>query len=142
MTSSWDLGDGTIIYDDLSFWHTYIDTGEYIINYNIANQFGCADSLIQKLVINPIYKTFIPTVFTPNNDGDNDYFYPSIIGGSSYNMKIYDRWGELIYNEDNEKWDGTLNSNIIPNGLYSYSITVLDFKEKPFNYTGLVTLIK
>ena len=57
-------------------------------------------------------------------------------------MKIYDRWGELIYNEDNEKWDGTLNGNIIPNGLYSYSITVLDFKEKPFNYTGLVTLIK
>ena len=142
ISSIWDLGDGTIIYDDLTFWHTYIDTGEYIINYNISNQFGCTDSLIKKLVIHPIYKTFIPTVFTPNNDGDNDYFYPSIIGGSSYNMKIYNRWGEIIYNEDNKKWDGTLNDNLITNGLYSYSITVLDFKEKPFIYTGLVTLIR
>ena len=34
------------------------------------------------------------------NDSDNDYFYPSIIGGNNYNMKIYDRWGGIIYNED------------------------------------------
>jgi gliding motility-associated-like protein len=71
--------------------------------------------------LSKIYKTFIPTVFSPNDDGDNDYFYPSIIGGSSYNMKIYDRWGGLVYDKDN----GKLKNNYIMSGVYSYSITVL-----------------
>ena len=142
ITSVWDLGDSTIIYDDLSFWHTYSDTGTYMIKYYITNQYNCTDSLIKSLVINPIYKTHIPTAFSPNGDGYNDYFYPETIGGNSYNMKIYSRWGGIIYDVDNGKWDGTMNNNFIIGGLYSYSITVFDFKDKPFIYTGLVTLIK
>ena len=57
-------------------------------------------------------------------------------------MRIYDRWGSIIYNEDNSKWDGTLKNNTIAGGLYSYSITVYDFKDKPFIYTGIITLLK
>jgi len=57
-------------------------------------------------------------------------------------MKIYDRWGGIIYNEDNGKWDGTSNYNNILNGIYSYSIKVLDFKNKPFIYTGTVNLLR
>ena len=86
--------------------------------------------------------TYIPSSFTPNDDGINDYFYPSVIGGNNYNMIIYDRWGGVIYNEDNGKWDGILKNNLINSGVYSYSITVLDFKNKPFIYTGIITLIK
>ena len=91
------------------------------------------------LTINPIYRTYIPSSFTPNNDNVNDYFYPSIIGMNYYNMKIYDRWGGIIYNEDNGKWDGKINNDLIA-GVYAYSITVLDFKDKPFIYTGLITI--
>ena len=106
------------------------------------NQYHCTDTFIDSLKINPMYKTYIPTAFTPNDDGDNDYFYPSVIGGNDYNMKIYDRWGCIIYNEDNGKWDGTMNDKFIVSGLYSYSISLFDFKDKPFIYIGIVTLIK
>jgi gliding motility-associated-like protein len=141
LNAVWDLGNGTIIYDESSFWHTYTDTaGTYTIRYYITNIYGCTDSVINQLTINPIYRTYIPSSFTPNNDSDNDYFYPSIIGGNNYNMKIYDRWGGIIYNEDNGKWNGTINNNLIINGVYAYSITVLDFKDKPFIYTGLITI--
>jgi len=142
VNSVWDLGDGTIIYDELNFSHTYIDTGTYIIKYFITNQYHCSDSVIENLVINPVCYTYIPSSFTPNDDGINDYFYPSVIGGNNYNMIIYDRWGGVIYNEDNGKWDGILKNNLINSGVYSYSITVLDFKNKPFIYTGIITLIK
>jgi gliding motility-associated-like protein len=128
--SEWDLGDGTIINDEINFWHTYSDTGTYTIKYYITNMYECTDSVIKDLTINPIYLTFIPDAFTPNNDGDNDYFYPSIIGGKDYNMKIYNRWGEIIYNEDNGTWDGKINNNLVQHGLYSYSILVNDFKNK------------
>jgi len=140
--SEWNLGDGTVINDEINFWYTYSDTGTYTIKYYITNMYQCTDSVIKDLTINPIYITFIPDAFTPNNDGDNDYFYPSIIGGSDYNMKIYNRWGEIIYNEDNGAWNGKLNNKTVQNGTYSYTILVSDFKDKPFIYTGNVTLIK
>ena len=138
--SEWNLGDGTIINDEMNFWHSYADTGTYTIKYYITNMYQCTDSVIKYLTINPIYLTFIPDAFTPNNDGDNDYFYPLIIGGNSYNMKIYNKWGEIIYNEDDGVWDGKLNNNLVQNGIYSYSILANDFKGKPFVYTGLLTI--
>ena len=136
----WDLGDSTIIYDELSFWHTYSDIGTYTIKYYVTNQNNCIDSAIHNLTINPVYRTYIPSSFTPNNDNINDYFYPSITGVNNYNMKIYDRWGGIIYNEDNGSWDGKINNNLIANGVYAYCITVLDFKDKPFIYRGLITI--
>ena len=140
--SKWNLGDGTIINNEQDFWHTYQDTGTYSIKYHITNTFGCTDSITGKIIINPIYSVFIPNSFTPNNDGDNDYFYPSIIGENGYAMKIYNRWGEIIYNQDNGTWDGNINNNAAQHGFYSYSILVNDFKNKPFIYTGIVNLIK
>ncbi|MEC9208880.1 MAG: gliding motility-associated C-terminal domain-containing protein [Bacteroidota bacterium] len=142
LVSEWHLGDSTIIYDELSFWHTYTDTGTYTIKYYITNIYGCTDSIINHLTISPIYSVFIPNAFTPNNDGDNDYFYPSIIGSNSYNIKIFNRWGEIIYNEENGKWDGTIDDDVITDGIYSYSISVFDFNDRLFIYPGLVTLMK
>ena len=37
--SIWNLGDGTTVYDSLDFWHTYTDTGKYIITYTVNNQY-------------------------------------------------------------------------------------------------------
>jgi gliding motility-associated-like protein len=142
LMSEWHLGDSTIIYDELSFWHTYADTGTYMIKYYITNIYGCTDSVINLITINPIYSVFIPDAFTPNNDNNNDYFYPSITGEKNYNMKIYNRWGEVIYNEDNGKWDGTINDKLIPTGIYSYSISIFDFNDRLFIYPGLVTLLR
>ena len=141
LISEWDLGDGTIIYDDLSFWHTYNDIGSYTIRYYITNLYGCTDSVVKQLNINPNYSTFVPNSFTPNNDGDNDVFSPVSTGFNSYNMKIFDRWGGIIFDEDDLAWDGNTKGKII-GGLYSYSIKILDFKDKPFIYTGVVNLIR
>ena len=68
-------------------------------------------------------------------------FSPVSTGFNSYNMKIFDRWGGIIFDEDDLAWDGNANGKII-GGLYSYSIKILDFKDKPFIYTGIVNLIR
>ena len=141
--SEWHLGDGTIIYNEESFWHTYYDTaGTYTVKYYITNQNGCTDSIINQLTINPIYSVFIPDAFTPNNDGDNDLFFPSIIGANSYTIKIFDRWGGIIYNQINGKWNGKKHQNLLPTGIYPYSIHVYDFKNKLSTYTGHVNLLR
>jgi gliding motility-associated-like protein len=140
--TKWNLGDGTILANELNFWHTYADTGKYDIIYVVNNEFNCVDSLTATLIINPAYQIFIPNSFTPNNDGDNDVFQPFVNGANNYTMTIFNRWGEIIYNEENGFWDGKVNDNLVQNGIYSYSILVYDFKDKPFIYTGIITLLQ
>jgi len=142
INTKWSLGDGTNITDELEFWHTYTDTGTYDVIYVVRNQFNCSDTAKATLIINPVYQIFIPSAFTPNNDGNNDVFKIEIIGQKNYTMTIFNRWGEIIFKEKNGIWDGNLNNNIVQNGTYSYTILVSDFKDKAFIYKGIITLIK
>ena len=144
LTSVWNLGDGKIVNNELDFWHTYTDTGTYTIKYYITNLYGCTDSTINTVTILPVYSIYIPNAFTPNGDMKNESFGPDLRAGGYkfYNIKIYSRWGEVIYNKDNQHWDGTINDNLAQKGVYSYSITVNDFKNRPFIYTGLINLIR
>ena len=140
--TKWNLGDGTTLTDELEFWHTYTDTGTYDVIYAVRNKFNCSDTAKATLIINPVYQIFIPSAFTPNNDGDNDSFKVEIIGHKEYLMTILNKWGEIIFEEKNGAWDGKLNNNTVQNGTYSYTILVSDFKDKLFLYKGIVTLIK
>ena len=140
--SIWNLGDGTIVNDSLTLWHTYTDTGKYIITYIVNNQFNCTDTLIDSLRINPVYQSFIPNSFTPNDDGNNDTFQPYVNGTNKYTITIFDRWGGIAFQKENGGWDGTLNGTKVQDGAYTYSIIVHDFKDKPFSYSGTITLLK
>ena len=138
----WNLGDGTIFSDSLEFWHSYPDTGTYQIIYTVRNQFNCFDSTTHTVIIHPVYQFFIPSAFSPNQDGDNELFYPVIIGGNDYTLYIYSRWGELIYEEFNGAWDGKVNNRNSINGVYGYTVIVHDFKDKVFKYTGILSLLR
>jgi len=140
--NKWDLGDGTILANELNFWHTYADTGKYEIIYVVNNQFNCIDSLTATLTINPVHQIFTPNSFTPNNDGNNDTFQPYINGGKNYTITIFNQWGEIIFQEENGIWDGKMNGHIVQEGIYPYSILAIDFKDKPFIYTGTITLVR
>jgi gliding motility-associated-like protein len=92
---------------------------------------------------------FKPNAFTPNGDGNNDYFKPIILGGcvpSNYLLKIYDRWGKMVYasyNSTDLGWDGSLDGKPAPSGVYLYTFEVKDqFTGASFFYKGDVTLIR
>ena len=57
-------------------------------------------------------------------------------------MIIYNRWGEAIYRSENQYWDGKINNQLAPSGVYSYFIEVVDFKDKTYEYTGLLYLLR
>ncbi len=68
----------------------------------------------------------VPNVFTPNNDGLNDFFYPIInCMFDEYHLVIFNRWGKLLYETFNQpdKWDGKYLGNEVPQGVYFYLIT-------------------
>ncbi len=67
--------------------------------------------------------TEIPNVFSPNNDGMNDFFrIPGIEGFPNSRLEIYNRWGSVIFQDEDYKggWDGRLNGTPVSDGSYFY----------------------
>lgn len=68
----------------------------------------------------------IMNLFTPNNDGYNDYWeLPEMAAWGKCNVKIYNRWGKLVFSNPayDNLWDGTSNGNPLPEGAYVYIIS-------------------
>lgn len=71
---------------------------------------------------------FVPSSFTPNGDDINDVFIPvfsDTVGLSYYTMEVYNRWGEEMFSTEDitEGWDGTIDSQVVPSGVYTCTIT-------------------
>lgn len=86
----------------------------------------------------------IPNTMTPNGDGSNDVFWIKNIDlYPSNTLKIYNRWGSLVYETEgyHNNWEGKNNGVSLPAAVYYYSLN-LNQKDYPDSYTGTITLIK
>ena len=90
----------------------------------------------------------LPTGFTPNGDGLNDYFNPREFltkGLKTFEMVIYNRWGEKIFETNNiagRGWDGSYNGVPQLQGVYVYSIKATFIDGQSIDKVGNITLIK
>lgn len=89
----------------------------------------------------------IPNAFAPGA-GNDGYFLPRSIltqGTTRFNMSIYNRWGEKVFqtsNPDGRGWDGTYNGVAQPQGVYIYKIEVTYKDGRDEKYSGDVTLVR
>jgi len=90
----------------------------------------------------PPLSVFIPDAFTPNGDGINDTFGVKGEGIQNFNLKIFNRWGEEVFESNNPKqqWDGTYNGKPAQNDMYVYQLTAAGIGSKI--RTGSVTLVR
>jgi gliding motility-associated-like protein len=107
-----------------------------------ANNCGSATDEIE--VAKGICHLYMPTAFTPNNDGNNDVFrvkYPQFI--KSFKMQLFNRWGTVVYTSANPNmgWDGTYKGARQPEGNYIWVITLTDLDGNQSSYRGNVILI-
>ena len=110
------------------------------------NTLNCSDSIRKTLTVLDFCLIEIPTAFTPNNDGLNDYFRPhNALKADSYEFKVYNRWGQLVFasNDWQQKWDGRIKGVVQTTGVYVWmlSYTNRDTKQPVFR-KGTVTLIR
>ena len=128
--------------------HIYSDTGTYVVWLIVKTQYGCIDSTHNDVSIKPNFTFYIPNAFTPDGDGINDYFGPKGTGIelNSFEMYIYDRWGEEIYKTNNmdEPWDGEVRKSgaDAQEGVYSWLAFVKSFNGKSHKFIGHVTLVR
>lgn len=75
---------------------------------------------------------FVPNAFTPNADGFNDVFLPSVQGpADNYRLEIFNRWGEVLFstNDREQGWDGGYGGSGSQDGVYIWAITYTEFTE-------------
>ena len=143
---SWNFGDGDTASGFDPSPHTYQDTSTYTITLITSTLYNCIDTAYQTVIVEPDFMFYIPNAFTPNDDGINDFFSGKGIFVGTYEMSIFDRWGNLIYKTEelSKPWDGkaALGAEIAEGDVYIYSINITDFKRRKHNYRGIVTLVR
>lgn len=93
----------------------------YKIMLAIQNEGGCSDTSTKEICYHDTVILYMPNVFTPNGDGLNDFYQPAIFGATEYEITIFNRWGELVYqsNDGNAAWDGRCGGKDCPEGVYA-----------------------
>ena len=135
----WDFGDG-VKSTDVHPRHSYTGTGTYMVTLRALNDAGCVSTAVKGPVVVVDPELFIPNVFSPNGDGNNDAFLVDYRGSQAFNLKIFDRWGALLHDTRNrlDAWEGVdAKGADTPEGVYFYQVTV-GGKE----YAGDVTLVR
>ena len=139
----WEFGDGNG--SDIQHpQHLYADTGSYPVVLYVATEHGCLDTANYIVEIRPTFTFYIPNTFTPNNDGHNETFYGQGTGLSYYSMMIFDRWGEMIFesNDEDYHWDGSFQGQQVQQGAYAYLFTIKDWEGNDHHYDGHVILMR
>jgi len=86
----------------------------------------------------------MPNSFTPDGDGLNDYFKPEGTEMDQYNLKIFTRYGNIIFETDDQNigWDGTYNGDEMPPTTFIYIIEAVDVLGKKYNMNGQVLIVR
>jgi len=152
-TSNWWSFFNGVDYDtssveNPSYMFPDFDPGSYDVSLIVSNQWGCLDSISQTVVIDGEYVLYVPNSFTPDGNGINDIFIPQGdgINLANYNLLIYNRWGNLVFETDDatKGWDGTVNGTTPAQvDVYVWKLVTEDiWTTDVHEYFGSINLIR
>jgi len=149
----WVFGEGGR-YEESTEEHptaTFSDSipANYEVCVEATTPYLCADTTCYLVTIDGIFNIWVPNAFTPDGDGVNDYFFPSGNGFDNvdFEMLIFNRWGEIIFQSHNADipGDGSVNGGTtkVQSEVYVWKITCRDdWTGDKKEYVGHVTLIR
>ena len=138
VNNSWSLGDGFYISEENTFDYSYSEFGQYLVELSVYAANNCVDLASNYVTVYPTYSVYLPNSFSPDSDRINDNFSPVGIGIFSYEIIIINRWGDLIFSDENTPW----TAKNVPQGLYTYIINLKDYNDQSYSYKGTVRVIK
>lgn len=154
---TWDFGDGesSELFEPS---HSYLSAGVYDVSLSVWSEYGCSDSLTieDAVTVKQDCRLAFPTGFIPDKNGpsggyynpaqetdDNEVFHPVYKQVDAYELKIYTRWGELIFVSKNIDvgWDGYYKGKLAPQDTYVYEVNAICPSGEEISTIGSVTLI-
>lgn len=143
----WDFKNGQTSFDQSPPLQTYPPVTadqEVEVSLAIRDADNCTDTAYHTLKL--IYNCYIavPSAFTPNGDGRNDFLYPlNAYKATQLNFRVYDRCGQLLFitNDWTRKWDGTVGGKRMTQGVYVWMLDYTDDKNNRVSKKGTAMLI-
>ncbi|CAH1000513.1 hypothetical protein LEM8419_01666 [Neolewinella maritima] len=122
------------------------DTATLYINQLVSHPSGCQDSITKSISLYLTNAFTAPNAFTPNGDGVNDQWRPEGYweGASDYRLRIWNRWGELIFATSDVEgaWDGTFKGSNSPGGGYLWDVAFVNSQGEVESFKGGLVLIR
>jgi gliding motility-associated-like protein len=142
----WNFGDGTESAGE-NVYHTFPAVAQnYIVTMTAETEFGCKDSSSTIISIVETATMYVPTGFTPDGDDINDIWKPvgEAVDLSFYELRVYNRWGEIIWQTSNydEGWDGTIKGEPAVNGVYFFVLDYMDINGVEYQKAGTFSLFR
>ena len=136
------IGDSVVVgQNEYFYFGTFYDT--------LATQNGCDSFIVTRIDTFTDFTcydatVFVPNTFTPNSNNLNEVFRPIGINIADVQMKIFNRWGEKLYEDDGKEiaWDGNYLSEPCQQGVYLYLIIVTSSSGKTTPLNGTVHLLR
>lgn len=140
----WDFGDGSATTTGADPTHTYLTQGSYTITLiaNASNDCGESDTALAMIdvpecVLVVPEEIVVPNVFSPNGDGINDHLHISGLEGVDHQLRIFNRWGQVIFDSTNYKNNWAAGG--VSDGTYYY---ILKLPARASIMTGYLTILQ
>ncbi len=125
------------------------DMSSYYVCLEATTEHGCIDTLCKIVPMESILLIWVPNAFTPDGDGINDEFLPSVMGvdPSEYTFRVWDRWGHIIFetSEFGVPWVGDFKggTHYVQNDVYVWQIEAKEIATEEIKvFTGTVTIFR
>jgi gliding motility-associated-like protein len=127
--SFWELSSDVIGLGDTIFFASPLRTSTLVL---VSSLNGCEKRDSVTMVVDCIY-VYAPTAITPDGDGVNDVFRVYANGLTSYVLRIFNRYGQLVWEskDPDEVWTGGVSQEYyVPNGVYTWQIEAIDINQQ------------
>ncbi len=145
----WDFGDGSTSSLENPPGQLYPATGvekDYTVRLIVRDDLACGDTSFHTVKTLRSCYIAVPSAFTPNGDGFNDYLYPlNAYKAANLIFRVFNRFGQLVFETRDwtRKWDGTLNGAKEPSGTYAWTLQYTDSETgRAFFQKGTSILIR
>ncbi len=133
------------LWSDNSSTSTFSTTGAGIYSVTVTDFIGCKASDTVIVSYSDCMEIYVPSGFSPNGDGHNDYFH--ILNAADFifqELEIYNRWGQLIFKTQNptDFWNGEFNGSDCEVGVYIYIVSGSNFVDHYIFKKGNITLVR
>lgn len=145
----WAEGEGTIVWSPPLYIYciecseTFVyPPMESIYTATLTDANGCKTSDDVPIYFDPLI--YVPNAFTPNGDAMNNTFQAVTNNVNTFEMLIFNRWGEIVYSTSSidHQWDGTYNGYRVPDDVYVWQIVYTDLRNNEYELRGHVTVLR
>lgn len=145
---NWDFGNGqtsTVRDPSVQLYSIPANQNNFITKLVVEDSAGCIDSVYHIIQVADNCYIAVPSAFTPNNDGKNDFLYPlNAYKASNLVFRVYNRIGQLVFETRDwtRKWDGKIGGLEQPTGVYVWMLDYNDAAGKRISLKGTTVLIR